>query len=90
MAVFFPVARVLCVALGVGLLSACGAKLSLEKYDRIQVGQGYEEVRQILGDPAHCDEALGVRTCQWGDSRQSVRVNFALDKVVLKSAENLK
>ncbi|WP_027475194.1 hypothetical protein [Curvibacter gracilis] len=85
-----PGAKALCLLLGVGLLSACGNKLSLENYNRIKVGQSYEEVRQIVGDPAHCDETLGVRTCQWGDSSRGIRVNFAVDKVVLMSAENLK
>lgn len=90
MSVFSAVAKVGCVVLGVGLLSACGDKLSLENYSRIKVGQSYEEVRQIVGDPAHCDETLGIRSCQWGDAKRGVRVNFAVDKVVLMSAENLK
>ena len=89
MSAFSRVAMVLCVGLGAGLLSACGSKLSLENYNRLKVGQSYEEVRQIVGDPAHCDETLGVRTCQWGDSSRGIRVNFAVDKVVLMSAENL-
>jgi hypothetical protein len=76
--------------LGVALLSACGNKVSLENYNRIKVGQSYDEVRQMVGDPAHCDETLGIRSCQWGDSNRSIRVNFAVDKVVLMSAENLK
>jgi len=80
----------LCVGLGVGLLSACGNQLSLENYNRLKVGQSYDEVRQIVGDPGHCDETLGVRTCVWGDSSRGIRVNFAVDKVVLMSAENLK
>lgn len=86
----FNCATALCMVLGATLLSACGNKVSLENYNRIKVGQSYDEVRQIVGDPAHCDETLGVRTCQWGDSGRGIRVNFAVDKVVLMSAENLK
>lgn len=83
-------AKLACVMLGVALLSACGNKVSLENYNRIKVGQSYDEVRQMVGDPAHCDETLRIRSCQWGDSNRSIRVNFAVDKVVLMSAENLK
>lgn len=90
MAGFSKSAKVACALLGVALLSACGNKVSLENYNRIKVGQSYDEVRQIVGDPAHCDETLGIRSCQWGDSSRGIRVNFAVDKVVLMSAENLK
>lgn len=88
--VFSPMVKALGVVCGLALLSACGDKLSLENYSRIKVGQSYEEVRQIVGEPAHCDEVLGVRSCQWGNPSRGIRVNFAVDKVVLMSADNLK
>jgi len=72
------------------LLAACGDKLNLENYSRIQTGQSYEQIRQLLGDAAHCDETLGIRSCQWGDEQRGVRVNFVADKAVLMSAEHLK
>jgi len=90
MSLFRSVAKGFCVAMAMALLSACGDKLSLENYNRIKVGLSYEEVRQIVGDPAHCDETLGVRSCLWGDASRGIRVSFAADKAVLMSAENLK
>ncbi|MBV8621378.1 MAG: hypothetical protein JOY84_21140 [Curvibacter sp.] len=70
-------------------LAACGPQLSLDNYNRLQVGQTFDEVKKIVGDPARCDETLGVRTCTWGDEQRGFKVNFALDKVVLMSATNL-
>ena len=72
------------------LLSACGNSLSLEKYNKLKVGQSYDEVKQIIGDPARCDEMLGVRTCVWGDEQRGINVNFVGGQVMLLSARSLK
>ena len=49
------------------LLGAC-SKLTLAHYDQVKVGMAYEEVTALIGAPARCDEALGVRRCHWGTS----------------------
>ena len=72
------------------LLVACGSKVSLENYNKLEVGQSFDEVKQILGDPARCDEVIGVRTCVWGDDQRGISVNFAAGKVMLHAAKNLK
>jgi hypothetical protein len=72
------------------VMAACSSKLSLENYNKISTGQTFDEVKQILGDPARCDEALGVRTCVWGDEQRGINVNFLAGQVVLHSARNLK
>ena len=72
------------------LLGACGNQLSLENYNRLKVGQSYDEVKQVIGDPARCDEMLGVRTCVWGDDARGISVNFVGGKVILLSARSLK
>ena len=72
------------------LLAACGSKLSLENYSKLQVGQSYDEVQQIIGEPTRCDELLGVRTCVWGDEQHGISVNFVAGKVLLLSARSLK
>jgi hypothetical protein len=72
------------------LLSACGNSLSLEKYNKLKVGQSYDEVKQIIGDPARCDEMLGVRTCVWGDEQRGININFVGGQVMLLSARSLK
>lgn len=72
------------------LLNACGNRVSIDNYNKLKVGQTYEEVKQVVGDPARCDEALGIRTCIWGDEQRGIEVNFVSNKVLLLSAKNLK
>ena len=72
------------------VLAACGSKVSLENYGKLRTGQSYEDVTQILGDPARCDEILGIRTCVWGDEQRGISVNFVAGQVMLLSAKNLK
>ncbi len=82
--------RSLFAVAGLALLGACGSQLSLEKYNKLKVGQRYDEVKQIIGDPARCDETLGVRTCVWGDEQRGINVNFVGGQVMLLSARSLK
>ena len=72
------------------VLSACGDRLCLDNYNKLKVGQTYDEVKQIVGEPARCDEALGIRTCVWGDEKRGIDVKFVSNKVLLLSARNLK
>ncbi len=71
-------------------LTACIDRVNLENYNKLKVGQSYDEVKQIIGDPARCDEALGIRTCVWGDEKRGIDVNFVSNKVLLLTARNLK
>ncbi|MBK1681295.1 hypothetical protein CKO20_13035 [Rhodocyclus tenuis] len=72
------------------LLAACADRLSLDNYNKLQVGQSYDEVKQIIGDPARCDEAIGVRNCVWGDEQHGISASFVGGKVLLLSANKLK
>lgn len=72
------------------VLVACGSKISLDNYNKLKAGQTYEEVKQILGEPARCDEVIGIRTCQWGEEQRGISVNFVAGQVILLSARNLK
>ena len=72
------------------VLVACGSKISLDNYNKLKAGQTYEEVKQILGEPARCDEVIGIRTCQWGEEQRGISVNFVAGQVILLSAKNLK
>lgn len=72
------------------LLSACGSALNIENYNKLQTGQSYDEVKRIIGEPARCDEALGIRSCVWGDDQHGININFVAGKVLLLSARNLK
>ncbi len=78
------------VAMGLALmLLGCG-KLTLENYDQIKMGMRYDEVTGLLGSPESCDDLMGVRSCIWGDEKQSVNVNFVSGKVLLFSSGKLK
>jgi hypothetical protein len=79
----------LAAAAAVLLLGAC-SKLTLANYDRVKVGMAYEEVATLLGDPAECNETLGLRACRWGDDTRSANITFAGGKVLIASAKNLK
>ena len=72
------------------LLNACGHTISIENYNKLQIGQSYDKVRQLIGEPARCDEVLGVRSCVWGDEQHGISVSFVAGKVLLMSARNLK
>jgi len=72
------------------LLAACGGQLSLDNYNKLETGQSYDEVKKIIGEPARCDEMIGIRSCVWGDEQRGISVNFVAGKVILFSARNLK
>ncbi|MCB1931150.1 MAG: hypothetical protein KDI45_01615 [Candidatus Accumulibacter sp.] len=71
-------------------LSGCSDRLSLDNYNQLKVGQSYDEVKAILGDPARCDEVIGVRSCVWGGDERGIKVAFMGGQVALLSAHNLK
>jgi hypothetical protein len=78
--------------IGLGLLLAlvgC-SKLTMENYSKIAVGMRYDEVVKLIGKPDRCDDAMGVRSCRWGDEAHSAHVNFVGDQVLLYSSRNLK
>ena len=77
------------IAISGVLLCACGSRVSLDNYNKLNAGQSYSEVKAILGEAATCDEMLGIRTCVWGDEKRGINVNFVSDKVLLLSAHNL-
>ncbi|MHB0974822.1 MAG: hypothetical protein ACYC0P_11320 [Thiobacillus sp.] len=73
------------------LLTMLGcSKLTLENYSKITVGMQYDEVTRLIGTPDKCDDVMGVRSCQWGDEKRSIQVNFVAGKALLFSSSNLK
>lgn len=83
-----PVRRIAVLA-AVLLLTAC-SKLNVENYSKLKVGMPYDEVRSILGEPARCDDALGLRNCHWGDDKRWIRVVFVGERVAVTTASNLR
>jgi hypothetical protein len=82
-------AHLLCVIGLAAMLVGCD-RLTLENYGKIKSGMSYDEVKDLLGSPAKCSEALGIRSCTWGDEKHDVNVNFVANRVVLTSADNLR
>ena len=85
-----PLRRIFGLFLSILLLAACGNQLSLENYNKLKVGQSYDEVKKVIGDPARCDEMIGIRSCVWGDEQHGVKIGFVAGQVMLLSATNLK
>ena len=78
------------VATGLLLTLLGCSKLTLENYNKIEPGMSFEEVTQLIGEPAKCDDVMGMRSCSWGDEKRSVNVTFAADQVLLFSSNNLR
>lgn len=72
------------------LLTLLGcSKLTLENYNKIQVGMPYEEVTSLIGNPKQCSDVIGIRNCEWGNDSRSANVSFAGGKVLLFASHNL-
>lgn len=71
-------------------LAACGGGLTAEKYSQIKLGTTYAEATALIGKPDRCDEAIGLKTCTWGDDQRGATLRFAGDKVVFYSSTNLR
>lgn len=71
------------------LMLGC-SKLTLENYSKIDTGMTFEEVTALIGSPERCDDVLGIRNCEWGDEKRSVKVSFVGGKVILFTSSNLK
>lgn len=81
----------LAVALLLGILALFGcSKTTRENYEKLKVGMPYDAVVQILGDPDDCRDAMGARSCTWGDDKTQIKIQFIADKVVIFSAKGLK
>jgi hypothetical protein len=85
-----PVFRRAGMLLACVMLAACGSQLSLDNYNKLKSGQTYDEVKKIIGEPARCDEMLGIRSCVWGDEQRGISINFVAGQAVLLAAKNLK
>jgi len=70
-------------------LAGC-SKLTLENYNKIEVGMHYDDVTRLIGSPDACNDVMGLRSCTWGDEQRSATVTFAGDKVLVYSSRNLK
>ncbi|MFT5452969.1 MAG: hypothetical protein ACI9N9_002467 [Enterobacterales bacterium] len=70
-------------------LAGC-SKLSLDNYDKLDVGMKYDEVTDVIGSPESCKEKLGTRSCIWGDKDGSyIKANFIAGSAIHFSHKKL-
>jgi hypothetical protein len=75
--------------LAIAGLAAC-SKVTSENYNKLESGMTYTEVTVILGGPDSCSEALGTKSCVWGDDKHNITVSFIADKMIAASGTGLK
>ncbi|WP_438863707.1 DUF3862 domain-containing protein [Neptunicella sp.] len=69
--------------LGLLLMLAGCSKLTVQNYDKLEVGMDYKAVIQILGNPDTCEEKFGTNGCIWGDKKaKHIKVSFIANKAV--------
>jgi hypothetical protein len=81
--------RLLAVALLTLVFLGC-SKVTAENYAKLKVGMSYQEVTGILGSPAGCSDVAGLKSCTWGEQSRHIKVQFAADRVMLFSAQNIR
>lgn len=69
-------------------LAGC-SKLSMDNYQLLKTGMSYDEVTAIIGKPDSCEEALGTRSCIWGDEKKQIKAAFLAEKAMLFSHQGL-
>lgn len=69
-------------------LAGC-SKLSMDNYQLLKTGMSYDEVTAIIGKPDSCEEALGTRSCIWGDDKKQIKAAFLAEKAMLFSHQGL-
>ncbi|QTL34852.1 DUF3862 domain-containing protein [Pseudoalteromonas viridis] len=79
--------KILTLTLLLGL-AAC-SKVSMENYDKIEVGMDKAELEQILGSADQCEEKTLHTNCTWGNDSKHIKVTLVSDKVTLYSKKGL-
>ncbi|WP_230086277.1 outer membrane protein assembly factor BamE domain-containing protein [Halomonas sp. 328] len=68
---FVPVALLL-----VALVGCANPRLTLDNYQRLEVGMSRAQVEAILGSPKECHGALMVDLCTWGRGARTIHAQF--------------
>lgn len=71
------------------LLSGC-SRLTMENYDKLEMGMSKAEVEDVIGSADECVETLGAVNCVWGKKdAKHISVNFVADRAVMFSNKGL-
>lgn len=65
------------------------SKVTVENYDKIDLGMEYQQVLDIIGEPDTCDAGMGTKKCVWGDKEKNITITFVADKVIAPSMKGL-
>lgn len=77
------------ILLVVALIMVGCSKLNEANYAKLKSGMTVEEVETVLGSADRCEEALGFRSCEWGDEQKYIRVRYIGGKVIALSKQGL-
>ena len=72
------------------LLATACSRLTQDNYEKLKPGMTYDEVTQILGRPANCNDLLGMKNCTWGDEQHNISANFMGGKAILHASQNIR
>lgn len=84
--------RLVAAAAALAILAACGARLTPERFNRVQDGMSQQEVIGILGQPTRIESGgfplLNITGTQfiYEGRRSQCTIAFVNDKVVLRQA----
>ncbi|MCA1929729.1 DUF3862 domain-containing protein [Rheinheimera sp.] len=76
--------KIVVLLVTLGLLGAC-SKLTQDNYNQVKAGMTYDEVTHILGKATHCEEAIGTKSCRWGDDAKNIKITFLADRATVFS-----
>jgi len=76
--------KIMVLLAALSLLAAC-SKLTQDNYNQVKAGMTYDEVSGILGAATHCDEAIGTKSCRWGDDEKNIKITFLADRATVFS-----
>jgi len=69
--------------------SGC-SKVTMENYEKLEMGMEYSEVTALLGNPNSCTESIVVKSCIWGNENKNIKANLLGDQIVVISSTGLK
>ncbi|MDO6692515.1 DUF3862 domain-containing protein [Aliiglaciecola sp. 3_MG-2023] len=71
------------------LLVGC-SKVTLENYDRVEMGMVKSDVEMILGKADNCEEVIGTYSCIWGNEEEKyIKVSFIMDRAAIITKKGL-
>ncbi len=80
--------KIIVLLAALSLTAAC-SKLTQENYNQVKAGMSYNEVTDILGSATHCEEAIGTKSCRWGDDEKNIKITFLADRATVFSNQGI-